>query len=235
MFEHRAYRPNGSLKNEGKGNMNPATFLHNCERIVTGIEGLKVSIPGLDINSLRDADGIILTASTEPGRNALETNFDGVDVSSSQTDLGSLTFMIPRSYDATIDKMRIRFLVQSAGDTNTPTIDCAMYRKRAGAALTADIDPTISAAVNNNTTLAGWVEIVSEGDGWEPGDAVTCIFTTSAHTTDALNIYALEVVYISDLAYWEEDASELKKHLDGAVFEPVIQKIQDYYTKVSEE
>jgi len=173
------------------------------ERVVTGT-GFKRSIPGLDINSLRDADGIIPTASTEPGRNALETSFDGVDVSSSQTDLGSLTFMVPRDYDATVDKLRIRFLAQSAGDTNTPTIDAAIYRKRAGAALSSDLDPTISAAVNNNTTTAGWVEVKAEGLGLQPGDALTCIFTTSAHTTDALNIYALEVVYVGDLAYYEE-------------------------------
>ena len=183
--------------------MNPFTFCSNMERIVTGI-GFKRSIPGLDINSLRDADGIIPTASTEPGRNALETSFDGVDVSSSQTDLGSLTFMVPRDYDATVDKLRIRFLAQSAGDTNTPTIDAAIYRKRAGAALSSDLDPTISAAVNNNTTTAGWVEVKAEGLGLQPGDALTCIFTTSAHTTDALNIYALEVVYVGDLAYYEE-------------------------------
>jgi hypothetical protein len=184
--------------------MNPAFFLANCERIVGGVQGLKVSMPGVNLNSLRDADGTILTGATEPSREALETSFIGAVVSAGQTDLGTLTFMIPRDYDATVDKMRIRFLAQSAGDTDTPTIDCAMYRKRAGAALSADIDPTISAAINTNTALADWVEIVSESDDWEPGDAVTCVFTTSAHAADALNLYALEVVYFSDLAYYEE-------------------------------
>lgn len=115
------------------------------------------------------------------------------------------TFSIPRDFDATIDKLHIRFLANSAGDTNTPTIDAAMYRKRAGAALSADIDPTISAAVNSNTDIADWVEIVSEGDEWQPGDVVTCLFTTSAHTTDALNLYDLEVVYASDLVYYNDD------------------------------
>ena len=183
--------------------MNPGTFLKNLERISTG-QGFKRVIQGLNINSLRDADGIILTDSTEPSREALETNFDGVVVSSSQTDLGSLTFQIPRDYDESVDKLDIRFLANSAGDTDTPTIDCAMYRKRAGAALSSDIDPTISGAVNTNTGLADWVQVRSHGDGWQAGDAVTCIFTTSAHTTDALNIYGLEVVYASDLVFFEE-------------------------------
>ena len=181
--------------------MNPGTFLKNCERITTGC-GFKKEIQGVDINSLRDADGTILTAATEPSREALETSFIGAVVSASQTDLGTLTFKIPRDYDASVDKLYIRFLANSAGDTNTPTIDAAMYRKRDGAALSSDIDPTISAAVNNNTNKADWVEIVSEGDKWQPGDAVTVALTTSAHTTDALNIYALEVVYFSDLVYY---------------------------------
>ncbi len=184
--------------------MNPATFHKNLERIVTG-HGIKRVIDGLDINSLRDADGTILTASTEPSREALETSFVGAVVSSSQTDLGTLSFMVPRDYDATVDKMRIRFLANSAGDTNTPTIDAAIYRKRAGAALSADLNPVISAAVNNNTNKAGWVEITVESEGLQPGDALTVVFTTSAHTTDALNVYALEVVYIADLVYYEAD------------------------------
>jgi hypothetical protein len=183
--------------------MNPGTFLKNCERITTGL-GFKRVIQGLNINSLRDADGIIPTASTEPSREALETNFDGIVVSNGQTDLGSLTFQIPRDYDESVDKLDIRFLANSAGDTDTPTIDCAMYRKRAEAALSADIDPTISGAVNNNTNKADWVQVRSHGDSWQAGDAVTCIFTTSAHATDALHIYGLEVVYASDLAYFDD-------------------------------
>jgi len=184
--------------------MNPATFLHRLQFIVTG-HGFKRVIQGVNLNTLRDDAGIILTAATEPSREALETVFDGVVVSSSQTDLGRLVFQIPRDYDESVDKLHIRWLCNSAGDTNTPTIDCVMYRKRAGAAISSDLDPTISAAVNNNTAKAGWVENVSEGDGHKAGDALCCEFATSAHTTDALNVYGLEVVYASDLVYYEDD------------------------------
>jgi hypothetical protein len=155
--------------------------------------GYKQVIDGVDINSIR-VTGLILTASTEPSRESLETSFEGLVVSSSQTVLGDLTFTVPRNYDKAKDKMRVRFLCNSAGDTNTPTIDAALYRKRAGAALSSDLDPTISASVNNSTALADWVEVDADGLGLEPGDAVTFVFTTSAHTTDALNVYAVEVV-----------------------------------------
>jgi plastocyanin len=171
---------------------------------VTGTQGLKRAT--LTLHDLHLASGAPLAAdSGNPMYATLETYFEGVQLASSQTSLGSLTFMVPRDYDATVDKLRVRFLANSAGDTNTPTIDATLYRKRSGAALSADLDPTISAAVNSNTNKAGWVEIKAESLDLEPGDAVTFLFTTSAHTTDALNVYALEVVYFGDLAYYEED------------------------------
>ena len=186
------------------GSFNAATFLFNTQFIVTG-NGFKRVIQGLNINQLHLADGAPLAAdSGNPMRASLETYFEGVQLASSQTDLGSLTFPIPRDYDESIDKLHIRFLANSAGDTNTPTIDAAMYRKRKETALSSDIDPTISGAVNNNTAKADWVEIVSESDGWKAGDSVTCLFTSSAHTTDALNVYDIEVVYASDLVYYED-------------------------------
>ena len=141
--------------------LNPATFLSRLQYVVTG-SGFKRVIQGVNLNTLRDDAGIILTGSTEPSREALETHFDGVVVRSSQTDLGRLTFQIPRDYDESIDKLHIRWLCNSAGDTNTPTIDCIIYRKRAAAAISSDLDPTISAAVNNNTAKAGWVENISQ-------------------------------------------------------------------------
>jgi hypothetical protein len=191
--------------------MNPATFLQNCDRVITG-HGFRRVIQGLNINSLRLATGGILAVdSGNPQRRTLETYFEGVRLASSQTDLGSLTFQIPRDYDESVDKLYIRFLANSGGDTNTPTIDAAMYRKRAEAALSADIDPTISGAVNNNTNKADWVEIVSEDDGWKAGDAVTCLFTSSAHTTDNLEIYGLEVVYASDLVYYEDSERSISE------------------------
>lgn len=185
--------------------LNAANWLHRVRFSITG-DGFKREIQGININTLRLATGGILAVdSGNPGRVTLETYFEGVQLPSSQTDLGSLTFKIPRDYDETVDKLHIRFKANSAGDTNTPTIDAAMYRKRDATALSADIDPTISAAVNTNTAKADWVEVVSEGDGWAAGDSVTCLFTTSVHTTDALNVYDLEVIYASDVVYFEAD------------------------------
>jgi hypothetical protein len=177
--------------------------------IITGI-GFKRSIPGIDINSIRLATGAILVAdSGNPGRVTSESYFETVVLPSSQTDLGTLTFMVPRDYDATQDKMRIRFLVNSGGTTDAPTLHAAIYVKKPGTALGADVSPTASAAIpkTSATTGAAWREIIVEGEGLEPGDAVCCLLHTGGTrgTTDSVVIYALEVVYIGDLAYYEED------------------------------
>jgi hypothetical protein len=186
--------------------MNPATFLSNVQRIVTGWEGFKRQMHGINLHSWKTTAGLTLAASTAPTMANTETHGIAVVSASSTTDMGALQFMVPRDYDATIDKMYIRFLANSAGTTNAPTIDAALYRKRAGAALSSDLNPTISAAVNKTSATLGakWIEITAEGLGLEPGDATTWVFTASTHTTDALNVYAIEVVYFSDLAYYEE-------------------------------
>jgi len=189
------------------GGVNGALFLKQLDEIIADGAGFKKVVEGIGITSLRDADGIIPTASTEPSVEALETNFDGVVVSASQTDLGSLAFMVPRDFDADKDYMAVRFLCNSGGTTNAPTIDAVLYRKRAGAVLSSDLNPTISAACSKTsaTTGTGWIEVVASGLDLNPGDALTWIFTTSAHTTDALNVYALEVEYYSDLVYNDRD------------------------------
>lgn len=183
--------------------LNAGTFLKRLEGVVTGF-GFKRVIPGIGIESLRDADGLILDASSTPKRASLETNFEGVVVASSQTALGSLQFVIPRDYDETNDELKVRFLAQSTG-TDVPTIDAALYCKREGAAISSDLNPIISGAINTVTALADWVEIECSNLGLKPGDAIHVDFTTSAHTSHDANIYGLEVTYRSDLVYFEND------------------------------
>lgn len=182
--------------------LNGATFLKNLEGVITG-NGFKRVIQGINLNTLRTSAGLILTGATAPLRASLETNFEGVQSASSTTDFGSLVFNIPRDYDVNNDELKIRFLCNSAGDTDTPTMDAAIFRKRAGVALSSDLDPTISAAMNDNTTIAGYIEIDASDLGMLPGDAISIDFTTGAHTTDAANFYGMEIVYRSDLVYFE--------------------------------
>jgi hypothetical protein len=185
--------------------MNPATFLHNTQRIITG-KGFKKVIEVINHLSLRNAtDGIVLTASTEPALEAEETNFIIVESNTSQTSLGRLTFQVPRDYDQSLDHMAVRFLCNSSGTTDAPTIDATLYQKVPATALSSDLNPTISAAISKTsaTTGTGWVEVVASGLGLKPGAMVTWVFTVSAHTSDEVNVYGLEVVYNSDLVYYD--------------------------------
>ena len=186
--------------------INGALFLEQLGNVFSDGAGFKKVLAGIDINALRDSDGTILTANTEPSREASETYaYSSVVVSSSQTDLGTLAFMIPRDYDAGKDCMAVRFLCNSGGTTDAPKLDAALYRKREGVALSVDLNPTISAAITKTsaTTGAAWREIVASGLGLKPGDAVTWVFTVGGTrgTTDSVVIYAMEVVYYSDLVY----------------------------------
>ena len=158
---------------------------------------------GVDLNSIR-ALGLIPTASTEPSRESLETNFEGLRVSASQTTLGDLTFLVPSDYNQDQDRLYVKFLVKSSGNTDTPTIDATLFRKRAGAALSSDLNPTISAAIPNNTAGAALRTIVVENQDLNPGDALTFVFTTGAHTTDSVDVYAVKVEYFGDADAFNE-------------------------------
>ena len=183
--------------------LNAANYLKKMDGTVTG-SGIKRVIQGVNINTVRADGGLILTGSTNPNRTAVETSFDALVVTNAQTDLGRLVFNVPRDYDQSLDYLRLRFLAESAGDTNEPTIDAEIYLKRAGETLSADLDPTISEAVNTNTVGAGYVEVNADGLDLRAGDALNVVLTTSAHATDSLHVYSLEAVYKSDIVYFDK-------------------------------
>lgn len=181
--------------------INGATVLSQLNEIVPGF-GIKKSVDML--GALRDTNGAPLTNSTTPAITTLETNAEGVEVSSGATLLGKIIWQIPRDYDDSADYFRIRALCNSNGTTDTPTIDATIYRKRAETELSSDLDPTISSAMNNSTNKADWVEINADSLSLQPGDVLTITISTSAHTTDDADFYALEFVYKSTIVYSTE-------------------------------
>ena len=180
--------------------LNPGTLLKRLEGIVTGF-GFKRVIPGIGIESLRTSAGLILEAATTPKRAAFEAHFEGVAATAGSAAGGTLNFVVPRDYDETNDYLAIRILAQSAG-TDVPTIDATVYRKREGYAI-VEVDPTISGAINTATALADWVEIVFDGKGLKAGDAMNVELIVGTHASHDANFYGLEIVYRSDLVYYE--------------------------------
>jgi hypothetical protein len=185
--------------------MQPGLFLRNTDRIITGY-GFKKSIPVGEW--LKASDGTALTSTTtNVGRGAIETNFNGIIGNASGTFAMNLDFRVPWDYDQSIDKMKLRFLAQMSGTTNTAVkLDASVYQKKVNTALGTDLDPTISAAIPNSTTKADWVEILLDGKGLIAGSGLSWVITSSGtHTTDAIWIYSAEIEYFSDLVYFNRD------------------------------
>lgn len=187
--------------------MNPATFLQNCERIITGY-GFKRSVP-IPLGSLR-----LITTGADIGVTNTESCIDMLDTGDKcmllwsdddETDICQFNFVVPQDYDEVVDKLRLRVLCSTDGDaTDTFYIDAKVYRKRAGAACSADLDPTISPdAVPTTEATAAWREVNIDGESMQGGDCLTIILAASAHTTSGLQIYGIEMAYAGCLAYFD--------------------------------
>lgn len=190
--------------------MNPATFLQNCDRIITGY-GFRRSVP-IPLGTLRfiatgDDIGVGTGAS---GIDMLDTGEKGMLLWSDngETDICQINFVIPQDYDETIDKLRLRVLCSTDEEATDDTfyIDAKVYRKRAGAALSADLDPTISPdAVPLTEALTAWREVNIDSEGMQGGDCLTIILAASGHTSTGLQIYGIEMVYAGCLVYFDEN------------------------------
>lgn len=196
--------------------MNPATFLQNCDRIISG-KGFKKVIPGVGIHSIRDSSGDLLDSSTTPALAALETNMEGIQVAAAATAIGELRFVIPWDYDENDNELLVWILAVSGGTTDTPSIDGAMYAKRNGLALTSDLNPTITSVCPISTSYASWLMLdcsdmtIDDSDGvaqpLRGGDVIQITLTTGGTrgTTDTLDIYDIDVSYRSDLVFFDPD------------------------------
>lgn len=154
---------------------------------------------------LTTIDGLTLTGATVPAVLRTETNGMTVAGAASTTALGSFTFQVPRDYDEATDEFKIRVLAGMDGATDTPTLDATIYRKRAGVALSADLNPTASAALAADTA---WKTIDGSGKALKRDDVLTINILSGAHTTNALSVHAIEIVYRSCLVSYEQyDAS----------------------------
>lgn len=186
---------------------NRNNFLIECAGLVTGQtngagQGVgfirSYTVP---LQSLRTAAGLTLTAATNPLIAALETNFIGLQWASSDSTKAQLNFTVPLDYDENSDTITLAILVNSAGTTDSPTLSANVYKKSAGAALSADLAPAASAAIPKTTaaTAAAVRTITISGKGIKAKDVLTILIAPGAHTTDAVNVYGIDIQYKSTL------------------------------------
>ncbi len=180
--------------------LNPGTFLKRAESIITGF-GYKKVLPISLYDAHLESDGSPLTTSlgTNPG-------FDKKGTSSKHTVLtwaadkvvaAGVTFQIPDDYDQTQDELKFMIKVKSAGTTNTPTFTAAVYKNDSA----TDLAPDATAAISS--TLA-WVEFDLDGNSLVAGDNITIDITPGAHSSDAIDVFALKMEYRTDLVFYTQ-------------------------------
>jgi hypothetical protein len=164
-------------------------------------DGIRVE-KGLNIAAdLRTTAGLVLTGATTPAVVAAETNGIVVSAVASSNVLGSFSFSVPKDYDKVKDELTIRVIVNSAGTTDVPTLTCTAYNKRAATALSAALTVVASAAIPNSTTKAAERSISLSGNLLQPDDILWINLVSGAHTTDAISIYGVDVVYRSNIVF----------------------------------
>ena len=188
--------------------MNQANFLKKLEGLVTG-DGFKRSVP-IPLGSILDHTGASLTATlTEIGMDLLDTGSKQmvIFVDDDQNTMGVFNFVVPQDYDESVDKLRIRALLSmDGGTTDTVYLDAEVYQKRAGAAASADLDPTAeTTAISATVAGAAWSEVNCDGESLAGGDCLTILLKVGDHTTDGIMIYGVEVVYAGDIVYFDVD------------------------------
>lgn len=189
--------------------MNPYQFLRELAGLPTGVSGTPGGGDGIRreiqlniLSDLRTAAGLVLDGSTTaPQVAAFETHGLGVKVAASTTAAGSFTFDVPKDYDPEKDELTIRIISQTGGSTDAPTFTATAYNKRAGSALSAALTAVTSAAISKAAGNAGEVSIGLSSNGLKPDDILTVNLVTSAHTTDTVNIYSVDMVYRSNIVF----------------------------------
>lgn len=198
----------------------PNNYLYMVKQLVTGSDvpvltggsvpadgGYLVDQPFMLNNGVLAASTITYTtASTVPL----------ISAAAATTNIGVWSMQIPRDYDQTSDKFIVRILARSAGATNTPTLTVASSTTimnstgaiASGVAIGAPGTSVTSAALS--TTLTEY-EFDLSGQGLTRDSILSFNLAASAHTTDAVQVFAIAAVYASCQVSWL-DAVDVLNH-----------------------
>lgn len=185
--------------------LNPGTFLSRLDQIITG-NGFKrsIQIPVHDFFLSSSGAPLTTTLTTNPGFDIFETNLVGLAWAAGKVVKGGFIFHVPDDYDKSNDYLKIRIKALMAGSTDTPSIDATVYEDSVPA---TDLDPTKSGALSAS---AAWIEIDLSDNGLQAGDVLTINLFPEAHTSDAVEVYAVKMEYASDLVFYDNDDRSLE-------------------------
>jgi hypothetical protein len=179
------------------------TFLHQVKQIITGAGFLKsVQIPVMSVHLFSSGAPLTTTISSNPGPDKFGTNITGLSWAADKVVKAGFDIIIPRDYDESQDHCKLVFRAKmAAGDTDTPGLDAVAYHEDA---TTTDLDPTISADLS--TTLAD-VKIDLSGNSFNAGDQISVGVFPEAHSSEAVQVYGIELEYRSTLVYFDKDSA----------------------------
>ena len=125
--------------------------------------------------------------------------------SSTNLTVGTISFPIPRDYDQAVDKLIFRVFADSAGTTDTPVLTGSTNFIGLGSTATAG-SSAVSAAITN---LPQVYEFNVSGQHFVRDEVVSFTLTSAVHNTDAVQVYAIEAVYASDLVAFLDSTDAL--------------------------
>lgn len=188
--------------------LSPNNFLYLIKQTVTG--GLAPNTTGpLPADGGFNLDAVLSLAPDVPGASATVVNVNNTPVLSSaasQTTIGTWSFPIGRDYDEAGDQIRVRLLARSAGATNTPTLTVNSFITALGG--TVGVAGTIVVGTAITATEAAY-EFNLSGQGLVRDSVLSFNVVAGAHTTDAVQIFAVEVTYASCLVSFRDGLDAL--------------------------
>ena len=181
--------------------MNPASFLKNLERIITG-HGFKKQTP-ISLYDFHLDDGFAelgVPSGDEPGF-VKENDHLTIQWPATKVAAVNVQFILPDDYDESNDHLKLLLKACMDGSTDTTTaLEGAAY---ADDAETTDLEPDNTADL---TTTSTWVEFDLSDNSLSAGDVISIDINPEAHGTDVVEIWGAKLEYKSDLVYFDLDS-----------------------------
>lgn len=184
-------------------------FLIGIKQIVTGSNrpALVGGVPGADggfnLDVTYDLGDVVLGSGTTF---TTTSNVPLLSNAASNTSIGTITQLIPRDYDEASDKFLVRVIAKSAGGTNSPTITIASSTTVLGGTVGVTGSTVVSGATSSTLTA---YEFDLSGQGLVRDAILSATITIGAHTTDAFQVFAIEIVYSSCVVSYKDTTDAL--------------------------
>lgn len=137
------------------------------------------------------------TLSTNPGQSVV-SNFAVLTWAATKVIPAGNTFFVPRDYDEAADHLKIRFVAEAGGTTDTPALDCSAYTSIAPS---TDVNPTKTANLSQNLA---YVEMDLSGNSLVYGTSMQVNVFPEAHGTDTVLIWHADWEYKSMIVAHDE-------------------------------